>query len=70
MHCDRFSALRGKHWHKQWLEAVSQIPLRLNFEVVYGHAFKPATRQVAGLHEISLDTMRSMLTSSKTKDDN
>jgi malonyl-CoA O-methyltransferase len=70
MHCDRFSALRGKHWHKQWLEAVSQIPLQLNFEVVYGHAFKPATRQVAGLHEISLDTMRSMLTSSKTKDDN
>ena len=44
MHKDRFAALRGRCWHEQWLQAVSQMPLHLDFEVVYGHAFKPANQ--------------------------
>lgn len=62
LHVNRFPGLRGRRWHAQLLEALSGMPLQLTFEVVYGHAFKPAPRLQMGAHsEISLQDMRAAL---------
>ena len=62
----RFPALRGRRWHAELLDAVARQPLQLSFEVVYGHAFKPAKRlRVGAQSEISLDQMRAALTRGK-----
>lgn len=67
LHVGRFPALRGRRWHAEWLEAVARQPLQLTFEVIYGHAFKPAPRlPVSAQSEISLDQMRAALGRSKT----
>jgi malonyl-CoA O-methyltransferase len=59
---DRFAGLRGRGWHRQLLSALGQQPLQLTFEVIYGHAFKPAARLAVGAHSaISLDQMRTAL---------
>lgn len=68
LHPRRFPGLRGRRWRAQ-LEAElearligQQGRLRLGFEVIYGHAFKPAASARVGAHtEVSLDAMRSML---------
>jgi len=66
LHRGRFGALRGKQWHAQWLQAVSQSPLELGFEVIYGHAFKPAPQLNVGLQStISLESMRAELARGK-----
>jgi len=66
LHVERFQALRGRRWHTQLLEAVASEPLQLSFEVIYGHAFKPAPRLPVGAHsEISLDDMRAALARGK-----
>lgn len=64
----RFAGLRTSRWLARLdaaLEERLQGPggrLGLSFEIVYGHAFKPAPRLQAGPHtEVSLDTMRRML---------
>lgn len=63
----RFPALRGRHWHAQLLSALSKMPLQLTFEVLYGHAFKPASRlTVRAQSEISLQDMRAALQRGKT----
>jgi malonyl-CoA O-methyltransferase len=69
LHPARFGALRGRRWRGELDEALlgladpqEQGRLPLTFEIVYGHAFKPAPRvRVAAQTEVSLDDMRSML---------
>lgn len=68
LHAGRFPALRGRRWHAELLAAVARQPLQLSFEVVYGHAFKPAPRlTVSAQSEISLDQMRAALGRGQTK---
>jgi len=68
LHIGRFPALRGRGWHRQLLQALAQQPLQLTFEVIYGHAFKPAPRlSVAAHSEISLDNMRAALARGRAK---
>lgn len=66
----RFAALRGRGWQAALLEAMQreladpqdQGRIKLTFEVVYGHAFKPAPRMpVRESSNISLAQMRSAL---------
>jgi len=62
LHVDRFPGLRGRRWHAQLLDALASLPLELTFEVIYGHAYKPAPRLKMGAHsEISLEDMRAAL---------
>lgn len=64
----RFAGLRTPRWQAR-LDAELEERLRgpggrlgLSFEIVYGHAFKPAPRLQAGPRtEVSLETMRAML---------
>lgn len=70
-HENRFAGLRGRGWRRQWLQACNDHAargqdgrLQLTFEVVYGHALKPARRpRVLPQSEIGLDDMRQMLSS-------
>ena len=62
LNVNRFGGLRGRRWHQQLLHALGQEPLQLSFEVVYGHAFKPApSHQVSATSQISLSDMRAAL---------
>ncbi|MGQ0709214.1 MAG: biotin synthase [Rhodoferax sp.] len=71
LHVQRFGALRGRGWQRQLLQAMDllradtpQAPgrLSLSFEVVYGHALKPAPRMaVQAQSAISLQQMRQSL---------
>lgn len=66
LHVARFPALRGRHWHAQLLAELDKLPLQLTFEVLYGHAFKPARRlKVGAQSEISLQDMRAALQQGK-----
>lgn len=65
----RHPALRGRAWRARWCEAVEQgLPrssdgrLLLDFEIVYGHAFKAAPRvPVSASSTVSVDDMRALL---------
>ncbi|THU04568.1 biotin synthase [Lampropedia puyangensis] len=67
LHPARFAGLRGRQWHVQWLQAVqglanSEGAIELNFEIIYGHAFKaPPKMKVAQETAISLKDMRQAL---------
>ena len=70
LHPQRFSALRGRQWLKQLhqlLDGALRLQeqdgqLALTFEVVYGHAYKPAPRvRATGESSVALDDMRAML---------
>ena len=70
LHVGRFQQLRGKGWLKKLYSQLQthlsdpQEPqrLRLTFEVIYGHAFKPAPRiPVQAQTTLSLDEMRAAL---------
>ena len=70
LHPQRFAGLRGRRWHTQLLHEMEQRlrspqhdgALALTFEIIYGHAFKPAPRvAVAGESSVSLQDMRAML---------
>jgi len=66
LHLERFQALRGRRWHSQLLQAIEKSAMQLTFEVVYGHAFKPAPKlTVSAQSNISLDQMRAALTRGK-----
>ena len=66
LHVGRFQALRGRRWHSRLLQAIEKNAMQLTFEVVYGHAFKPAPKlTVRAQSEISLDQMRAALTRGK-----
>jgi len=78
LHPQRFAALRGRGWHGRLLQALTQRladPLQdgrlaLTFEIVYGHAFKPAPRIPMGERSaVSLQDMRSMLLGAGRKKD-
>ena len=70
LHPQRFAALRGRRWRERLEHALAQRlaaprnagQLALTFEIVYGHAFKPAPRvRVDGRSSVSLQDMRAML---------
>jgi malonyl-CoA O-methyltransferase len=66
LHVERFQALRGRRWHSQLLQAIEKNAMQLTFEVVYGHAFKPAPKlTVQAQTKISVDQMRAALTRGK-----
>ena len=76
LHHQRFGALRARHWHQQLTDALKhnladpadsgRIPL--SFEVIYGHALKPAKRlAVRPEIALSLDDMRQVLRSGKAR---
>ncbi|MBS0468885.1 MAG: biotin synthase [Proteobacteria bacterium] len=70
LHPQRFAALRGRNWRDRLEQALLRSlgnaqhdgQLALSFEIVYGHAFKPAPRvRVEGSSAVSLQDMRAML---------
>jgi malonyl-CoA O-methyltransferase len=68
LHPARYPALRGRGWEGALRKALeNSLPrqdgrLALTFEVIYGHAVKPAPRMsVADRSTVSLDDMRTML---------
>ena len=74
LHPERFGGLRTPQWQGRLEQALSQTlggpttdgRLALDFEIVYGHAFKPAPRQPARADQhIGLDSMREMLRASR-----
>src|SRR5574337_264033 len=75
LHPRRFAALRGRNWRERLEQTLAQHladpghggQLALTFEIIYGHAFKPAPRvRVEGSSAVSLQDMRSMLKSGRT----
>ena len=68
-HPSRFPALRGREWKVRLMDKLRHLAdpgeggrLRLGFEIIYGHAFKPAPRlAVAPETRVSLDAMRDTL---------
>ncbi len=70
LHPQRFAALRGRAWHAQLCNALVQElgtpegnkPLELQFEVIYGHAFKATARPAPSAETaVSLEEMRANL---------
>jgi len=70
LHRARFPGLRGRTWHRTLRRALPDVALSaegagriaLTFEIIYGHAFKPAPRvALAAESAVSLREMRSML---------
>ncbi|CAM3761030.1 biotin synthase [Paracidovorax anthurii] len=70
LHPGRFPALRGRRWRQRLEQALGERlasprdggPLALTFEIIYGHAFKPAPRmKVSESSAVSLQDMRAML---------
>ena len=68
LHAQRFSGLRGRQWRQDLLAALERSlrgpdgRLQLSYEVVYGHAFKPAPKlTVSSETRVSLDEMRKSL---------
>ena len=62
LHAQRFPALRGRRWVEQLHEALAAEPLQLTFELVYGHALKPAPNlRVRTETVLSLAQMRESL---------
>lgn len=73
LHPARFAGLRGRAWHAKLLTAIETLRSRqgqieLTFEVIYGHAFKPAPRiKISAESAISMRDMRAMLMQSKLR---
>jgi len=70
LHPGRFGALRGRRWRERLYQALadrladsgSAGQLALTFEIIYGHAFKPAPRvRMDSRSAVSLEDMRTML---------
>ena len=70
LHPDRFGALRGRCWRERLHAALVEHladpaqdgQLALTFEIIYGHAFKPAPRlKMSASSAVSLQDMRAML---------
>ena len=67
LHPARFPGLRGRGWQGRLHAALGRLAgtdgrLRLSFEIIYGHAFKPQRRlTVAPETRLSLDEMRGSL---------
>jgi malonyl-CoA O-methyltransferase len=74
LHPQRFAALRGRCWQERLTKALAggladpahDGRLKLSFEIIYGHAFKPQPRlAVAAQTVFSLEEMRNSLSQSK-----
>lgn len=70
LHPDRFPALRARGWREKLYQVLAERladplqggQLALTFEIIYGHAFKPAPRvRMSASSAVSLEEMRSML---------
>lgn len=73
LHVGRAPQTRGQGWRAQLLAAINAhmpraagedgaaAPLALTFEVIYGHALKPAPRAPRGEQHVPLSDMRAML---------
>ena len=70
LHPQRFGALRGRRWRDRLHGVLAERllspdgggQLALTFEIIYGHAFKPAPRvRVGASSAVSLQDMRAML---------
>ena len=75
LHVRRFGGLRGRQWHAQLHQQLQRKladpqeggRLKLTFEVIYGHALKPANRlKVQPETTMSLDDMRMALRQGKS----
>ena len=67
LHPQRFAGLRGRGWRKQLHQALAKEPLQLTFEIIYGHAFKPAPRlRMQAETVLSLAEMRETLNQRKS----
>ena len=67
----RFAGLRGRQWYEQLQQALARAPLQLTFEVIYGHAFKPAPRLAMREETVfSLEQMRDNLSTRKNFHEN
>ena len=71
-HPARFAALRGRQWRRQLDQALAERlagpdgRLQLTFEIIYGHALRPAPRVKLGPRtEVSLGDMRALLQADK-----
>ena len=73
LHPARFAGLRGQAWKAKLsheMEALknSQGQIEITFEVIYGHAFKPAPRlKMSAESAISMRDMRAMLSQARPK---
>ena len=72
LHRSRFPALRGRGWRsrleQELIEGLRGADgrLALTFEIIYGHALKPApTLRMSAKSELSLENMRAMLHADK-----
>jgi malonyl-CoA O-methyltransferase len=72
LHPARFPALRGRAWRRRLEDELLQAlrgpdgRLALTFEIIYGHALKPAPRVKLSAHSaVSLQDMRALLQSDK-----
>jgi malonyl-CoA O-methyltransferase len=77
LHPARFPALRGGRWREALRSALPELApaddgkgrIALTFEIIYGHAFKPAPRvALAAESAVSLSEMRSMLRGNRVSD--
>jgi malonyl-CoA O-methyltransferase len=75
LHPQRFAALRGRGYQTRLLAAMREHwagrntdgSITLTFEVIYGHAFKPAPRiKVSTQSSVSIQDMRVLLAQGKT----
>jgi malonyl-CoA O-methyltransferase len=75
LHPQRFAALRGRGYkarlqaamREHWAGSNTDGSIRLTFEVIYGHAFKPAPRiKVSTQSSVSIQDMRALLAQGKT----
>jgi len=72
LHPQRFAGLRGRKWRDRLYDELARAlrqpdgRLALTFEIIYGHALKPAPRvRVSEKSAVSLQDMRSILQSGK-----
>jgi malonyl-CoA O-methyltransferase len=70
----RFAGLRGRAWRAALVRALQRGAdasgrVALRFELVYGHAFRPAPKpKVQARTEVSLDAMREMVRAGRRSD--
>jgi len=75
LHPARFAGLRGRAWHEELLAALRGLAdpahdgrLKLTFEVIYGHAFRPPGRiAVEGETRFSVEDLRLSLIKNKNQ---
>jgi malonyl-CoA O-methyltransferase len=66
LHLARFAGLRGRGWRNQLAAALAAAPLQLDFEVIYGHAFKARAKLTLRSETVlSLAQMREALRDGK-----